>query len=276
LVETVTEGGRASRRRRMMLLGVAGVMVAGGGVVAVTQLATSAPGPIDAARVAMADAVLADAAPLLVDVALEVTDTRAPDDAAPIAIDGRIALADAREVRDAVTRKLDAAIVEDAAMAVAIDAAVAPVDAAPVVAETGTLIISNDTWCDVTVDGIVRGRLANASAKIVVKLPAGSHSVICEQPGINRWAKDIPIEAGKTVAYGGNLLASVEVTIAIAADRVLIEGTYYPRGAKIKLKPGRKRGVVFHGDQGGVGGFFDIPRVACRLHEVAGGLVCDP
>jgi hypothetical protein len=83
----------------------------------------------------------------------------------------------------------------------------------------------------------------------------------------------VTVEAGKSAALRGSLLAQVEVTIAIAGDKVVIDGVHYPRGAKAKLKPGRMRGTVL---PSGVGGFFDIPRVPCRLHEVGTGLVCDP
>jgi hypothetical protein len=186
-----------------------------------------------------------------------------------------VAPVDAKPVaRDAATVKKDAAgVIEDAVVAMPIDAAPAVVDA-PVVAETGTIVISNDTWCDVSIDGTLHGRLASVTARIVAKLSPGLHTIACAQPGINPgWSREVTVEAGKSVAVKGSLLLVVEVTIAIAGEKVLIDGVHYPRGAKVKLKPGRRRGTVL---PSGVGGFFDIPRVACRLHEVGAVLACDP
>jgi serine/threonine-protein kinase len=292
LVETVTEGGRASRRRKVVLAGLAGAVVIGGATLGVMQLAGGGPGGSDAAVVAIADAAPADAAAMVIDAAPLVSDAAplvsdaepGPDDAAIV-----VAPADARPiaVRDAaIARTLDAGV-RDAAIAMSADATVIdaaplagdaapPGDAAPAVVADATLVIKNDTWCDIAVDGTAHGRLTGAAARIVVKVTPGPHTITCVQPGLLSWTYTVTVEAGKTVAYTGNLLAAVDVTIAIAGDRVQIDGTSYPRGARIKLKPGRRQGQVFRGDQAGIGGFFDVPRVACRLREVGTGLACDP
>jgi len=268
LVETVTEGGRASKRRRVLALGGAGVVVAGGVTALAMTISGGGASTRDAALVASTrDAALDTTlfASTLFDAGVSV-----PLDASALALDANL------RVRDAVTmRRVDAGV--DAPEAVSLDAAVPVVqlDAAVAISD-GTLIVTNDTWCDVSVDGVPHGRLLTGKRKSL-RLQVGHHVVACVQPGVNPgWTKEIDLVAGQTLALPGTMLTSVEVTIAIAGDRVQIDGRRYPRGMVARLKPGRYRAVVMNGDEGGASGWLDIPRVACRLHEQGNGIVCDP
>jgi serine/threonine-protein kinase len=261
LVETVTEGGRASKRRKILALGGLGVIIAGGATAGVMAL-SSGPSSTPDAAIAI-DARIADAEVEAIIVASTIAD----------------AAADAREPdaavrRDAIvasTVRKDAAV--DAAPAsMPIDAAIdAPApDAAP--AGDGMLVVINDTWCEVSVDGTSHGRLAGK--KKTVRVPVGHHVVKCEQPAANiRWTKEVDVVAGGQSAVEGSLLAEVTVTIAIAGASIQIDSRHYPRGAVIKLKPNRYRVVV----KDGAGGWVSIPQVAsCRLHEQGREIVCDP
>jgi len=272
LVERVTEGGRASRRRRVLALAGLGVLVAGGGTALAVTLANRATATT--ANDAQLVAVVIDAPPAPRDTVAAAADMAWYDDAATVVVE-----------RDAapVTPKRDAAVaavVRDApAVAVAIDAApqlpidaaatVTPIDAA---ADFGSITVMNDTWCEVTVDGVAQGR--TAGNRKTLRLSVGLHTIGCAQPGINTgWERQVDVIAGKITPVVGALLAEVEVTMAITGTAVQINGRHYPRGMVAKLKPGRYRAVI----EGGASGWLTIPSTtACRLHEVGSGLVCDP
>ncbi|MDQ3370660.1 MAG: hypothetical protein M3680_35025, partial [Myxococcota bacterium] len=156
--------------------------------------------------------------------------------------------------------------------AVALDAAIVPAvvppDAAPQLADS-RLVIVNDTWCEVTIDGVARGKIVQRKELVVT---AGRHAVICEQPNIagHRWVREVEVAPGASLTVQGSMLALVDVTIAIGD--VTIDGIGYSRGVRARLKPGRYQASV-----GGRSGWLDIPRVArCQVREDAGRLVCDP
>ncbi len=282
LVETVTEGGRASRRRKVLLAGAAGVLALGGVAFGVTRLTGGSASAPDAVLVALGS----DAG------ALEIgsTDAGAVDpvdaasiDGAPIdaerlapAIDAHARAVDARirrhvDARVAVAPTLDAAPID---AAVAIDAAPKPIDAAP--PRPGRIVVSNDTWCEVAIDGESRGRL-NPGAHLDVEVSAGRHVVTCAQPGINPgWRKQVDVTAGLARTVSGTLLTTVDVHVAITGDRVKIDGRMYSRGDTAKLKVGRHQAVLLRAGKPAVNAFFDVPRIPCRLHEQGSGVVCDP
>ncbi|MGE5184142.1 MAG: hypothetical protein ACM31C_18860, partial [Acidobacteriota bacterium] len=170
---------------------------------------------------APAIAVVADAAP-------PVADAPAPADAAP---------ADAAPPRDAGrVRRADAA---RAIVPLAIDAAIAlppPADAAPVAPppdarERGSLVVKNDTWCDVKIDGTRRGRNNEVFA-----VDAGRHVVVCEQPGTaNTWTRDVVVVAGQLLPVTGAMLGTFAVTLDVDTT---IDGAPYKRGAVVRLKAG--------------------------------------
>ncbi len=271
LVETVTEGDRATRRRKLIALGALGALVVGGGAVGIAQLTSRSTSPPDAMQVSqLADASFVIDTPASSDVALE-PDAEVVD--APVIVDA-VAKRDAPAKRDAGVTIAP----PDAAVALPPDAAavMVPPDAAAV--EDGSIVVSNDTWCDVTVDGVPRGQIKTASTKLTITLPPGRHTVVCAQAGLKvSWTRDIVVEGGRSAPVGGTLLIAIDVTVAITTgDRIEVDGRSYPRGSVLRLKAGRYRGTVFAGSKAGVAGFFDIPRINCRLHEVGPSLACDP
>jgi hypothetical protein len=159
----------------------------------------------------------------------------------------------------------------------------APIDAAPPdappapVLGDGTLIVLNDTWCEVSIDGVVQSGKLTAVRKSM-RVAAGHHVVTCAQPGINPgWSREVDVVPGKAIAVQGTMLVPVEVTIAVTGDSVQIDEGHYRRGMVARLKPGRYKAVVMHGDKGGASGWLSIPRVAsCQLHDQGNDIVCDP
>ncbi|MEO8706523.1 MAG: serine/threonine-protein kinase, partial [Kofleriaceae bacterium] len=266
LVETVTEGGRASRRRTLLAIGAAGILVAGGTTVLALTLRGGASEGRDAA-VATDAAIDADVPDAFVPSMLaDAFEEPQPIDATP------------SRLKDAgITRvQVDARTTVADALTVPADAAPPPIDAAASVStEEGQLIVMNDTWCEISVDGISQGRLVKRK---LVKLAVGHHVIKCAQPGINAgWTREVDIEAGKPHAIEGTLLATVEVTIAITGDTVQVDARHYTRGKVVKMKPGRYRAVVINSNgETGAAGWLDIGRQPCRLHEQGNGLVCDP
>jgi hypothetical protein len=151
------------------------------------------------------------------------------------------------------------------------DAAVVAMDAAPAPASDGTLVVINDTWCTIHVNGAERGRTGSGNKK-ELRLPPGHYAVRCSQPA-GEWTREVDILAGQPTAIQDAILKPVEVAIAISGDRIQIDRTHYPRGGKARLKPGRYRAVVV----GGAAGWLEIPSVPrCTVHEVGNDLVCDP
>jgi serine/threonine-protein kinase len=213
LVESVTEGGRSSRRQKV-LAGVVGAAVLVGGVIAGARMLTSH-------RVAVVvDARAIDARP--VDAPVDV----ATD--APISIDAPVVVIDAPKAR----LRIDATIA-----AVPIDAALLPVDAAVIAVPVdapltpGAIVVVNDTWCDVSIDGGEPTR----NSKRPIAVPAGHHTVTCAQDADHRWTKDVEVPAGKTVTVDGALLGQVAVTFAADAS---LDGVAHRRGEVVHVKAG--------------------------------------
>jgi hypothetical protein len=255
LVATVTEGGHsARRRRRLVAVAAAGVVLAGGATAAVFALRGGGDEIAAVVRDAAlgSDARVLDAAP---DAMLEVT----PDAAPP--------LIDAGVVRDAGrARRLDAAVV---VVPLATDASVQPMipDAAPLLPAAdaaaarvpGAIVVDNDTWCDVTIDG------AKHRLREPVSIDAGPHHVICEQTGsANKWERDVQVVAGETKRVAGTMLGAIDVTFGIDAT---IDGVPYKRGKVAHLKA--RHVHVVAGDRSS---WLDLPG-ACTLTP---DLECNP
>ncbi len=275
LVRRVTEGGRASRRRRLALIGLATGALAAGGTALGMQLAGSDGEP--EAPLAIADARMADAN-RAADAMSAIDGDVDPLDAGPLDAGPRdAAMADAGpRPRDAGPVRLaavDARVADAAGSMMTQPTDAPPADGPPPVdapAESATLVVTNDTWCDVTIDGVARGKI-NPTRSFTV--PAGPHVVVCEQPNIpgHRWSRDVEVLAGKLATAKGDMLAAVEVTIEV--DDITIGDIGYSRGLVARLKPRRYPVQV----GGRPAGYLDIPRVArCRVRVDAGKVVCDP
>ena len=228
LIETVTAGGRSSKRRRGLAIGGLGLVIAGAIAAVVLVLRTGPPVGVDAA-VRLDASVLADSAAIAV--------STVPEAAIDAAIDAAVDAATPR-TRDAGTVRKDAAA--DAPVtpvsidaAVAIDAAApAPVDAA---LQDGAIVVQNDVWCEIFIDGTSLGNKRN----LPLRVTAGRHTVVCQQ-GSAKWTQIVDVAPGQTQTVKGEMRATFDVTIAISrAQVILIDGVSHPNGGKVSLKAGR-------------------------------------
>jgi hypothetical protein len=204
----------------VLIASALGVIVAGGATLAGVKLLSHH------------DAVIPDATAI---VAVIPTDGPsdapgdAPIDAAAIVtapIDAGVRHVAARDAAPAIAMAtLDAALPPDAA----------PPDAALSIApQMGTIIVKNDTWCDVSIDH-AQG-LRNTKPFVV---EAGHHSLACAQPGTDRaWTREVDVAANAQVTVTGTMLAPVTITFGIAAT---LNGTAYANGATTTVKPGYVR-----------------------------------
>ncbi len=222
LVTAVTEGGRSSARRRV--LGIAGIVVAcAGGVAlgAMKVLGGHAEPLRDAAPNVAPDATPAVAADAVVAVVRE----RVPEvavDAGPKRDAGRVIAA----VRDA-TIAADSAILVEAVLPDAHDAHVTE----PVVMQRGTIRVSNDTWCDVTIDKVMVGR-----ADRVYPVDVGHHVVTCAQGGVRAWTREVDVVAHATATATGTMLSTFTIHFAVDATW---NGQTFAKGATTTAKPGQ-------------------------------------
>jgi serine/threonine-protein kinase len=246
LVHTVTEGGKATRRRRVLAILGGAAVLAGGVTVGAMQLFGGDTDTVpDAAPVADAEPADATVTPTTPDSGPEamVTDAGAID-AAP------------RVRADAAPRAPRDAAVADTRIAISVDAApmIAPApDAA--VAATGFILVKNDTWCDVSIDGVPRGRISSKP----IKVDAGTRLVVCEQSGMgNKWSQQVEVRAGVTVTVQDSMLGTFTVTVSVDAT---IDGIGYSPGMTPKLKHGRPELVI-----DGKRSFFDLIK-ACTIRS---------
>ncbi|MBA3457660.1 MAG: hypothetical protein H0T42_31550, partial [Deltaproteobacteria bacterium] len=237
LIDTLAAGGRSRSRRRLVGLAALALAMSGAGAaVAFTALGGGGENAPDAGAVALADADTA-VATTTIDAATESTIDAAigpvstPDAAAAVTADAPITPI----ARDAgVARRKDAggsvALTTDAGVT-PIDAAVIAVDAAALSSGTGAIIVKNDTWCEVEIDGEPRGRISARP----IKVSAGPHTVVCTQgSGTGMiWTKQVEVGPGELRTVTGSLLAYNEVRIS---TDVTIAGIAYRAGMTVKLK----------------------------------------
>jgi hypothetical protein len=249
LVETVTEGGRASRRRRALAIVAGGLALAAGATAIVaTTMRGSHPAAPDAAIIA---SVVADAARPVDSVAIaEIT---APD--ASVVIDAAAVRIDAHAI---TARHVDAATPD----APPIDAPmpIVPIDAA---ADTtpARIVVHPDMWCDLKIDDRSHGR---ASASRQIQVTPGHHNIRCEQPGLGRqWSQDVDLDPGEVRRFEVTLGVDVDITIALTrGSEVMIGPTHFPPTATTRLKAGRYEVTVPGVDKK----FMSITR-ACTIRD---------
>ena len=221
LVHTVTEGGRASHRRRVVATIGACVIIAGSAALAgVKLLGGDHAATPDAAMVVM---VTPSDAPIVPVVAADASVAVPPG------------LVDASPRRDAATTHVHESIIPDAVQA----NAPAPADAAPLIvppdaaAARGAILVTNDTWCDVTIDHVDYHRRKDQPYPV----EAGHHVVTCAQTGTGReWTREVDVAAGQTVTASGTLLGAVAVTFEVDGK---LDGAAYTRGQRAQVKTGR-------------------------------------
>jgi uncharacterized protein (DUF2345 family) len=96
----------------------------------------------------------------------------------------------------------------------------------------GAIVVVSDAWCDVSIDGGPAVR----NARQPFRVAAGHHTVVCAQSADRRWSLDVDVKPGETTTARGQLLATVEVTLGIAAA---IDGIAHRAGEKVQLRAGR-------------------------------------
>ena len=242
LVTRVTEGDRSQKRNRVLALIGGAAVLAGGVTLGAMQVMGDHP---VVSRDAAIDTPLVDA---------QVVD--APGDAAGDAqqIDAAM-LVDART--DAPVRTRPDATLRDASIdappvadpSLDFVAPKVPIDAGP---QFGSILVKNDTWCQVRIDGSDKGRIS----KNPIRVEVGHHVVTCEQPGLHVWTKEVEVAANAVATVEGLMLETVAVKLDVDAT---IDGVPYRAGSIARLKVKRYRVVA-----GGSTQFLDI-KVACSL-----------
>jgi serine/threonine-protein kinase len=245
LVTRVTEGDRSQKRNRVLALVGGAAVLAGGVTLAAMRLTGGHP---IVSRDAAIDTRLVDAR--VIDAAgdaqpMDAAMLDAPTDAR------RDARPDAR-VDTPVRARPDAAprdaSIDAAPVVVRADAAI-PVDAGP---QFGSIVVKNDTWCQVRVDGSDKGRIS----KNPIRVEVGHHVVTCEQPGLHVWTKEVDVAPSAVATVEGFMLETVAVKLDVDAT---IDGVPYSAGSIARLKVKRYRVVA-----GGATQFIDV-KVACSL-----------
>jgi hypothetical protein len=117
----------------------------------------------------------------------------------------------------------------------------------------GRVIVHNDVWCDISIDGRPVGNRRNEPLEV----GAGRHTVRCVNPA-GEWTQTVEVAAGTTQKVSGSVLKEFAVTLEIDAT---IDGRVYPRGAVVKLKPGNIE-VIADGKKQ-----FITFRASCRLRN---------
>jgi serine/threonine-protein kinase len=265
LVQTVTQGGRASRRNHAIALVALVVALAGGGTLLGMRLVGSStansepdaprasePEPPAAAAPSDAQAAMVSTLDASDDLA---TDARRAQSAAAVPPRAPATHEPARRQRAAVAPPATLPPPVDVA-APPIDAAVAveppappAIDAAPAI---GHIVVQNPVWCDIWIDGALRGNLRDRP----IEVPVGKHIVRCVNPA-GEWTRETDVAPGSTRTLVGTV-PDIAVTLEIDAT---IDGTRYARGSVVRLKP-RRLEVIADGKRQ-----FITFRVSCTLKD---------
>ena len=130
-----------------------------------------------------------------------------------------------------------------------------PADAAPAPSAPGHVVVRNDVWCNIWIDGALHGNRRNER----IEVTAGHHVVRCVNPAAGEWVQATEVAPGATETLTGTLLRPLDVRLEVDAT---IDGKPYPRGAVVKLKPGNIEVVA-----GGKKQFITF-RESCTLRVV--------
>jgi len=274
LIQTVTEGGQASRRRRRLaiagiVIGLAGgatalgwrftrsspaanrLAVLGSGDAAITPGDLSGPngsaGPNGSGAPVMRPVNMANAANASGMLDASAAPASAPPDASATRGQDARASPSASSVRPVAPV---ATMTSDAAVSHTREATAAPpLDAAPLIAANppseldaasappiGYIVVRNDLWCNVWIDRNNHGNLRNEP----IEVTGGHHVVRCVNPA-GEWTQETDVAPGTTQTLTGTLLRELAVTLEVDAT---IDGKRYARGAVVRLKPGNVEVVV--------------------------------
>ncbi|HEY0990842.1 MAG TPA: hypothetical protein VGD80_27500, partial [Kofleriaceae bacterium] len=116
----------------------------------------------------------------------------------------------------------------------------------------GHIVVQNPVWCDIWIDGALRGNLRDRP----IEVPVGKHIVRCVNPA-GEWTRETDVAPGSTRTLVGTV-PDIAVTLEIDAT---IDGTRYARGSVVRLKP-RRLEVIADGKRQ-----FITFRVSCTLKD---------
>jgi hypothetical protein len=131
------------------------------------------------------------------------------------------------------------------------------------VPEPATVEVRVLPWCDITIDGVSQGRSPRT-----LTLPAGRHTLRCEQPGTGR-AHEVSLDLapGGRELVAHDLLGDVAVTVGITGSVVVIDGKTTTPGATIRLSPGSHRVELRRGETLVGTAYVHVPARPCTLRE---------
>jgi hypothetical protein len=141
---------------------------------------------------------------------------------------------------------IDAPAVVSEAPPPALDAGAAPVAPAH-------LVIHNDVWCNLWIDGNFHGNRRNEP----IEVSAGQHVVRCVNP-VGEWTQIAEVGPGATLTVTGSLLRELDVTLDVDAT---INGRRYTRGTVVRIKPGNVEVIAGSKKQ------FITFRASCTLRD---------
>jgi hypothetical protein len=286
LIQTVTEGGDASRRwRRLAITGIA-IVLAGGATalgwrLAIAPGAPGVPAALDApqagdAAIALDAAAVPAITPGDATIALDGPTGPAglagpagsaitPRDAGASPVGGARATSMSASAGDAAVLRARDAAGPPADDPIPLTPSTPALDAAPLreppaldaaiepASVVGHVLVRNDLWCNIWIDQIDRGNRRNEPLEVT----AGHHVVRCVNPA-GEWTQETDVAPGTTRTLTGTLLRELEVTLEIDAT---INGKRYARGTVVKLKPGNVEVIA-----GGTKKFITF-RGNCTLRE---------
>jgi serine/threonine-protein kinase len=105
------------------------------------------------------------------------------------------------------------------------------------------VIIKNDLWCTIWIDGVERGNRRGERLEV----SPGDHTVRCVNPA-GEWTQQVYVAPGATRTLTGTPIRELQIRVAVDAT---IDGKRYPSGSVARLKPsnvevtaGNKRGFI--------------------------------
>jgi serine/threonine-protein kinase len=140
---------------------------------------------------------------------------------------------------------------------------VVTIDAAPPVpAKPGTLSITADTWCDLTIDGAARGRIDQTEPRSF-EVAAGRHDIVCASANGLRWKTSVEVASGKRVSAAVDLIHLVRVMVDVSGPSARVAGKVVRDGGSIELLQGGPYRVVV----GTSSKLIQVPPEGCTIRD---------
>ena len=136
-----------------------------------------------------------------------------------------------------------------------------PLAVPPMLATPATLAVAIAPWCDLTVDGLARGR-----SPTTLSLPPGPHRLSCVNPvSGNRLTRDLELQPGERRELREKLYATVHVQPhLVRGDAIAVDGTP-ASSAAAQVEPGRHRVTLYKAGAEVETRWIDVPPRGCTL-----------